>query len=330
MDGTILYLVQCESLCRISVFPSLTGCDRLAQLVDTDTESELEEAPSKAEESQPLGSRVPLMGEEFEASNPSGTKTISSHSSASSDSTTPLSPDHPLTQASSTPTPTRASFYYLAFRKRYRSSYETPSPSPSLTLLVRKRYRGTSELILDTNSVGGELGDEDTEENESSNADDERGRSEVEGPGLEGRKEEAIPEAVREDQVPNTFEIGQSSRSVPEQQGAKRVSASRQPTLTTGVSPLSPVVPSPIASLVATPTATISVDADQFLEGRLEMRSFRRGQNDAQRAALWHAIYDIQRENYDLRRHIVEERHERLELTGHFARMERRHKSGGE
>ncbi|GKG57516.1 hypothetical protein Tco_0587114, partial [Tanacetum coccineum] len=35
--------------------------------------------------------------------------------------------------------------------------------------------------------------------------------------------------AVREDQVPSTFEIGQSSRSMPEQQGAKRVSASRQP-----------------------------------------------------------------------------------------------------
>ncbi|GKE79003.1 hypothetical protein Tco_1545123, partial [Tanacetum coccineum] len=32
------------------------------------------------------------------------------------------------------------------------------------------------------------------------------------------------------------------------------------------VSPSSPVVPSPITSLVATPTATISVDEDQFIE----------------------------------------------------------------
>ncbi|GKG35846.1 hypothetical protein Tco_0441000, partial [Tanacetum coccineum] len=32
------------------------------------------------------------------------------------------------------------------------------------------------------------------------------------------------------------------------------------------ISPLSPIVPSLIASLVATPTATISVDEDQFLE----------------------------------------------------------------
>ncbi|GJW82883.1 hypothetical protein Tco_0156028 [Tanacetum coccineum] len=44
--------------------------------------------------------------EEFEAFEPSGTTTISSHSSVSSDSTAPLSPDHPLTHVSPTPTPT--------------------------------------------------------------------------------------------------------------------------------------------------------------------------------------------------------------------------------
>ncbi|GKB65398.1 hypothetical protein Tco_0921584, partial [Tanacetum coccineum] len=68
-----------------------------AQLVDTDTESDPEEAPSEAEESQPLGSRVPLISEEFEASEPSGTRTVSSYSLVSSNSTAPLSPDHPLT-----------------------------------------------------------------------------------------------------------------------------------------------------------------------------------------------------------------------------------------
>ncbi|GJS17440.1 hypothetical protein Tco_0411912 [Tanacetum coccineum] len=79
---------------------------RQTQLVNTDTESDPEEAPSKAEELQSLGSRVPLMGEEFEAVEPSGTRNDSSHSSASSDSTAPLSPDHPLTHVSPTPTPT--------------------------------------------------------------------------------------------------------------------------------------------------------------------------------------------------------------------------------
>nr|GEX05802.1 hypothetical protein [Tanacetum cinerariifolium] len=53
------------------------------------------------------------------------------------------------------------------------------------------------------------------------------------------------------------------------------------------------------------------------------------GQTNAQMIALWHAIYDIQRENHDLRRQLAEERRERLELTDHVARMERRQESGG-
>ncbi|GJU35896.1 hypothetical protein Tco_1184250 [Tanacetum coccineum] len=49
--------------------------------------------------------------------------------------------------------------------------------------------------------------------------------------------------------------------------------------------------------------------------------------NDAQRAALWHAIYDTQRENHDLRMQLAEERLERLELADHVARIERRQES---
>ncbi|GJS48694.1 hypothetical protein Tco_0598815 [Tanacetum coccineum] len=77
------------------------------------------------------------------------------------------------------------------FRKRYRSSYETPSPSSSLTLSVWKRYRGTSELILDTDSEGYELGDEDTkedEEDESSNTDDERESGSISGSNVDKPK----------------------------------------------------------------------------------------------------------------------------------------------
>ncbi|GJW13614.1 hypothetical protein Tco_0017747 [Tanacetum coccineum] len=180
------------------------------------------------------------------------------------------------------------------FRKRYRSSYETPSPSSSLTLLVRKRYRGTSELILDNDSEWDELGDKDHGLNDESQG--------LEDEGLSLEEEEVIPEAVGEDQAPSTFEVGQSSRSVPKQQGAERVSAFRQLTLDTWVdpkdsrvytgipayvplaapvqtpsspewslsslpvSPSSPIVPSPIASSVATLTATISIDEDQFIE----------------------------------------------------------------
>ncbi|GJU88678.1 hypothetical protein Tco_1301101 [Tanacetum coccineum] len=120
--------------------------------VTVDTESEPEEAPSEPEE--------------YEASKQSDTRITTSHSTASSDSTAPLSPDHPLTQTSPTPTPTQVSFHRRtacmavrtqltlslgmstriaeaaalhpsSFRKRYRSSYEMPSPSSSPTLPTR-------------------------------------------------------------------------------------------------------------------------------------------------------------------------------------------------
>nr|GEV13411.1 reverse transcriptase domain-containing protein [Tanacetum cinerariifolium] len=52
----------------------------------------------------------PLMSEEFEAFEPSGTRTVSSHSPVSSDSTAPLSLDHPLTHVSPTHTPTEFHF----------------------------------------------------------------------------------------------------------------------------------------------------------------------------------------------------------------------------
>ncbi|GKD27956.1 hypothetical protein Tco_1234170 [Tanacetum coccineum] len=89
------------------------------------------------------------------------------------------------------------------------------------------------------------------------------------------------------------------------------------------VSPSSPAVPTLVASPVTTSAATIAVDEDEFLES-YRFRSLEReqdratvtftaiwrpilaleawvGQTDAQRAALWHAICDTQRENHDLR-----------------------------
>nr|GEV17590.1 hypothetical protein [Tanacetum cinerariifolium] len=272
--------------------------------LDTDTESDLEEAPSEAKESQPLGSRVPLMSEEFEASGPLGTRTISSHSSVSSDSTSPLSADHPLTHASSTPTPTQVLFHHRTVRmavrtqptlspgmsaqivetaalspssffKMYRSSYDTSSSSSS-TLPTWKRYQGTFELNLRTET-----------EDESSDLDVEREGHGLddEGHGLDDEEEEEEEEAAPEGQqhavlVVNTATSRQSFSFVLEQ-GAERISAFRQPTLTPPSSkwssgslpvlPSSPVVPSPIALLVATPAATISVDKDQFLEVRAQL-----------------------------------------------------------
>ncbi|GJV37738.1 hypothetical protein Tco_1410215 [Tanacetum coccineum] len=266
-----------------------------------------------------------------------------------------------------------------SFCKRYRSSYKTSSSSSSPpTLTIWKRYRSTSKLVEDTKD---ESSDSDTHR-ERESLEGEGHSSEDEGPGSEDEDEPlglgngALRHrelALGEGSVPNAFEVGQSSRSVLEYEGAERISAFRQPTLVTWTS-LSPewssgslpVSPSPIASPVTTPAATISVDKDQFLEvgAQLELhgsilhdhiqrldalpptlfegydqdlrdlytrsgavrdeifshkyrfRSLEReqeratvtisaiwrpilalkawaGQTDSQRAALWHAIYDI-------------------------------------
>nr|GEY47599.1 hypothetical protein [Tanacetum cinerariifolium] len=195
---------------------------RQACLVETDTESKPFEDPidTKTPESPhtvasptPLPDSTPLAchANELEDSNTSSVRSMSS------DSTTPLSPDHPLTRTLPTPTPTRALFHYRTapFRRRYRSSYETPSSSSCLTLPVKKRYRGTFELILDTDSEEDEIGEEDTNEDEGHGLDDEshrlddenhrldeKGHSldgedcsvESDGLGLEG-EEEVVPEA---------------------------------------------------------------------------------------------------------------------------------------
>ncbi|GJW17951.1 hypothetical protein Tco_0025387 [Tanacetum coccineum] len=258
---------------------------RQAQLVDTDIELDPEEAPSEAEESQPLGSRLPLMSEEFEAFEPSGTRTISSHSPVSSNSTASLSPDHPLTHVSPTPTPTQVSFHQAmtlldtAFCKRYRSSYETPSLSSSSTLPVRKRYQGTSELILDTESEGDKLGDEDTKEdvdeesqgldNESHGLDDESQSLDDEttskplGLGYGATRHRALKST--KEIAPSTYEVGQSTRVYTDiltyAPPVAPVQTPPSPEWSLGSLPVSPsslVVPSPIALPVATLAATIS------------------------------------------------------------------------
>nr|GEZ35643.1 hypothetical protein [Tanacetum cinerariifolium] len=107
-----------------------------------------------------------------------------------------------------------------SFRKRYRSSYEIRSSS-SPTLPSRKRYRGTSELITDT-------------ETESDKSEDEGTNSESEEAALEDQQQQAVQAKdtaeddplglgyrtvgryaleLAEGTVPITYEVGQSSKS---------------------------------------------------------------------------------------------------------------------
>nr|GEV70011.1 hypothetical protein [Tanacetum cinerariifolium] len=248
-----------------------------SQLVDT--KSEPDEAPLEADELQLLGFKVPLMGEEFEAFEPSGTRTDSSHSSASSDSTAPLSPDHSLTQISPTPTPTRAPFHHrtaimtvriqpamspghlarvakamalsdLVFRKRYISSYETPSPSPALLgndeeVVPEGQYQPAP--AADT-AVGEPL-----------------------GLGYEASRRREL--AVEEDQILRMAEFTSTYRLIPvapvQTPSSPEWSSSSLP-----ISPSSTVVSSPIAFTSGYP------NSHHLGQERFEMRSSHRGPSD--------------------------------------------------
>nr|GFA65865.1 hypothetical protein [Tanacetum cinerariifolium] len=275
-----------------------------------DSEFEQEEAPSETKE--------------FKASEPSDTRVTSSHSDRTYGHaySADLIPMHvsPIAEASA--------LSPSSFHKRYRSSYDTSASSSPPALPLRKRYRGTSELVKDT-------------KDESLDLDTKREGLDDESLGSE-EEEEAAPEG--EGEMPNTFEVGQSSRSMPEHEGAEMISAFRQPTLVTWVdpkdgrvytdiltyvpptahvqtspspewlsgsllvSPSSSVVLTMVASPVTTPAATIPVDEDEFLEVMIEI--------------LGSCILG--------REAIAEEMHERLELKDHVSRIERRHESRGE
>nr|GEZ08814.1 hypothetical protein [Tanacetum cinerariifolium] len=171
---------------------------RHAYLVGTDTESEPFEGEARTLESPHIVAAPTCHVEESEGSSTSLVRSMSS------DSTMPLSPDHLLTHTTPVLVPILrktarivvrvlpvispglsagmakvARMSDLAFRKRFRSSYDN---LPSPTLSVRKRYRGTSELILGTDI------EEDEEVEESLDSDSES--EDVEDKGLTAKNED--------------------------------------------------------------------------------------------------------------------------------------------
>ncbi|GKE28869.1 hypothetical protein Tco_1444253 [Tanacetum coccineum] len=166
------------------VFPPLTGCDRLVSelrmstLVFVDPENS-----TQADGAQSSRVPIPLPEDPCEAIRQAYLVRTDTESEPFEDIRTesPESPHvvaSPISFPDSTPPVGHveeseglspgysariaevASMPDVAFHKRFRSSYEG-SPSPSPTLLVQKRYRGTSELTLGTDSEGNELGDEE-------------------------------------------------------------------------------------------------------------------------------------------------------------------------
>ncbi|GJW21854.1 hypothetical protein Tco_0032476, partial [Tanacetum coccineum] len=112
----------------------------------------------------------------------------------------------------------------------------------------------------------------------------------------------------------------------------------------------STITPSPRELHHDYPAATISLDDDHYLKGYdrdlwklytkvggvrdeiffAEVNRFRSLEREQERATMTFNCYMEARVNHDLRMQIAEERHERLELTNHVARIERRQESRGE
>nr|GEZ04806.1 hypothetical protein [Tanacetum cinerariifolium] len=168
-----------------------------AYLEGTDTEFEpFQDPESETDESSHIVAPPTCYVEESKGSGTSDERSISS------DSTVPLSPDHPLTHTTPVLVPILCRTARMAvhvppvmshdlyagiaevvampnsaFRKRFRSSYDS-SPSPNLP--VRKRYRGTSELILGADSE--EIDESLDFDSESEDAEDEGPTAEDEDP----------------------------------------------------------------------------------------------------------------------------------------------------
>ncbi|GJW01370.1 hypothetical protein Tco_1556621 [Tanacetum coccineum] len=250
-----------------------------------------------------------------------------------------------------------------AFRKRFWSYYESsPSVSPP-DLPSRKRYRGTSELLedseeddneedeeieesIDTDSIYGLDDENHGMDDESHGIDDECHIIESDGLGLE-EEEEVVPGVQQQaalvggDSCEHAFKTW-GSGSAPESERPERVSASRQPTLSTWtdsedgsssrdtgglirdhvvqLEELSPAMFERYDRDIGELFTRLGAIRDEIFSQRYRFRSleyehqrvavtFREiwrlvlaleswaGQTDAQRAALWHAISDIQGAN---------------------------------
>ncbi|GKA66661.1 hypothetical protein Tco_0766469, partial [Tanacetum coccineum] len=166
----------------------------------------------------------------------------------SSDFTTPLSPDHPLTHASPTLVPILRRTTRMAVRV-------PPAMSPGLSASIEKvvamsnstfhKSRDKEEEEEDDEEDDDE--EEDEEIDESLDSDSESEEAEDEAPvvetavgeplglGYEALRRQEI--ALREGQMPSVFEVGQGSGSVPEPERPKRVSVLMQPTLSIWIDP---------------------------------------------------------------------------------------------
>ncbi|GKD55649.1 hypothetical protein Tco_1289036 [Tanacetum coccineum] len=226
---------------------------RKAYLVETNTEFESFEDPVETETPESphtvasptsLSDSTPPTrhDEESEGSGTSGAR------STPLDFTTQLSPDHPLTHI----TPTLDPFLRRTARMAVRVP---PVMSPGLSASIAEVATiSDSTFLVDDEEEDDEAVEESSDsDSESEDAEDKGPTAGDEGPaagdeglaagmrapplglGYEALRHQEI--ASREGQMPNVFEVGQGFGFVPDPERPKRVSALRQPTLTTWIDP---------------------------------------------------------------------------------------------
>ncbi|GJR11574.1 hypothetical protein Tco_0794226 [Tanacetum coccineum] len=345
--------------------------------IATDIESEPFEDPIETEETQPLSHRPVPLSPDYTLVSPDYTLDTP-HSNEDSESikasetkiasplgsTSPLSPDHILTQTSPTSTPLQA-FYYCSIARMVVRTQPTLSPNISA--------RVTEAMALSPSSFYKRPRDMNLEAEPASSLTLPI-QKRVRGYGTARRRVLKLAEGP----TPNTFEVGQSSRNVSDWQTADEITTTRLPvcatwedlvdvtvytdiksvmplvraliqTLTSPewssgslpVSPASLIVPSPAASPETTPSTTIAVEEDEFLEAeaqlelngkavrdeihsqRFRLWSLERAQEQATIifGALW---YEDQREILALRMQYTADQREMQGLRERVATLERR------
>nr|GEU91427.1 hypothetical protein [Tanacetum cinerariifolium] len=311
-------------------------------LGEQDTESEPFEGEAKTPESPHIVAPPTSHVEESEGSGTSGVIYTSSNS------TVPLSPDHLLTHTTPALVPILCRTTQMVVRV-------PPAMSPGLSAgIAEKRYRGMSELILSADNEEDEEVEESLDSDSvSEDAKDEGPTTEDEDPavgdeGLAAGDKGLVMSAplglgygafrsreltLEEDNVYSMFEVGQGSGFTPEPEISKRVSVSRQPTLTIWTdskdapsivfssisSPMiSLTVPSPIASPDHTrrldampPTLFAEIDRDAWT-GRVDTRM-----TDMSRAG-----YDDHRLVHDMLLQQTTLQQELQEMIGHITALE--------
>ncbi|GKA45113.1 hypothetical protein Tco_0737909 [Tanacetum coccineum] len=187
-----------------------------------------------------------------------------------------------------------------SFHKRYRSPYEIPSPSSSPTLHIQKRYRGTSELVEDTEDESSDL-DAEREglDDEGHDLVDEGHGLEDEGPGLKKEEEEAAPEGQQRtiltvDTATNKpLSLGYRALRC-QHKGAERISTFRHPTLVTWVDPKDGRVYTNILTYVPPVVPVQTPPSLEWSSGSLPEPGPRAGKGTVTFEALWRPVLALE------------------------------------